>query len=110
MDDLKARVCAAMEARPDPLYASADAVAARSELEFFEIETVQRFSAVLNELGIKHETGLALTGVRAGALAISARVEVTTLPGYLLIPHNPTLLDLFKANAARPLASPQRQC
>ncbi len=39
--------------------------------------------------------------LKAGALALGARVEITTLPGYLPLFNDPTLLDLFKANFAR---------
>ena len=39
--------------------------------------------------------------LKAGALAIGARVEVTTLPGYLPMRHDPLLVDLFRANAER---------
>lgn len=39
--------------------------------------------------------------LKAGALALGAQVEITTLPGYLPLFNDPTLLDLFKANFAR---------
>jgi metal-dependent amidase/aminoacylase/carboxypeptidase family protein len=45
--------------------------------------------------------------LRAGALAIGARVEVTTLPGYLPMQHDPTLVELFKANAERLVGADQ---
>jgi amidohydrolase len=90
MDNLKARVCAAIEARADALYAFADAVAARPELGFHEVETAQRFSAALTGLGIAHQTGLALTGVRAvlegGApgptVAVLGELDALPVPGH----------------------------
>jgi amidohydrolase len=90
MDDLKGRVCAAIDARREPLYAFADAVAARPELGFFEVETAQRFGAALDELGIEHESGLALTGVRAvlqgGApgptVAVLGELDALPVPGH----------------------------
>ena len=65
MDDLKGRVCAAIEWRAGELTAFAEAVATRPELGFFEVETAGRFSRALEAMGLRHETGLALTGVRA---------------------------------------------
>ena len=64
-DDLKARVCAAIDQRRDELTAFAQAVAEQPELGFFETRTAQRFSRALADLGVAHETGLALTGVKA---------------------------------------------
>jgi metal-dependent amidase/aminoacylase/carboxypeptidase family protein len=37
--------------------------------------------------------------LKAGALALGAAVEITTLPGYLPLRHDPALIELFKANA-----------
>ncbi|MBV9174591.1 MAG: amidohydrolase [Chloroflexi bacterium] len=37
--------------------------------------------------------------LKAGALAIGGSVEITTLPGYLPLHHDPTLVSLFRANA-----------
>jgi amidohydrolase len=39
--------------------------------------------------------------LKAGALALGARVEIATLPGYLPLFNDPTLLNLFKANFGR---------
>ncbi len=39
--------------------------------------------------------------LKAGALALGAQVEITTLPGYLPLFNDPTLLELFRANFAR---------
>jgi metal-dependent amidase/aminoacylase/carboxypeptidase family protein len=37
--------------------------------------------------------------LRAGALALGARVEITTVPGYLPLVHDPLLAQLFETNA-----------
>jgi amidohydrolase len=37
--------------------------------------------------------------LKAGALALGGSVEITTLPGYLPLEHDPNLLRLFRANA-----------
>ncbi len=39
--------------------------------------------------------------LRAGALAMGARVNIVTIPGYLPLLNNPLLMDIFKQNAAR---------
>ena len=39
--------------------------------------------------------------MRAGALAMSAAVEIVTIPGYLPMKNDPALMDVFEANAAR---------
>src|SRR6266849_4206939 len=64
-NDLKARVCAAIEGRRDELTAFAQAVAEQPELGFFEVETSRRFAGALDDAGVAYESGLALTGVRA---------------------------------------------
>jgi amidohydrolase len=37
--------------------------------------------------------------LKAGAMALGASVEITTLPGYLPLFHDPNLVNLFRANA-----------
>jgi amidohydrolase len=37
--------------------------------------------------------------LKAGALALGGEVEITTLPGYLPLHHDPSLVTLFRANA-----------
>ncbi len=37
--------------------------------------------------------------LKAGALALGGSVEITTLPGYLPLYHDPSLVSLFRANA-----------
>jgi amidohydrolase len=39
--------------------------------------------------------------LRAGALAMGAKVNIVTLPGYLPMLNNPPMLELFKRNAAQ---------
>jgi metal-dependent amidase/aminoacylase/carboxypeptidase family protein len=43
--------------------------------------------------------------LKAGALALGGSVEITTLPGYLPLSHDPTLVGLFRANAAEVVGS-----
>src|SRR5207237_8215815 len=37
--------------------------------------------------------------LKAGALALGGSVEITTLPGYLPLFHDPKLVSIFRANA-----------
>jgi hypothetical protein len=39
--------------------------------------------------------------LKAGALALGGAVEITTLPGYLPLHHDPRLVELFRANAVQ---------
>jgi metal-dependent amidase/aminoacylase/carboxypeptidase family protein len=39
--------------------------------------------------------------LRAGALAMGARVDIVTIPGYMPLRNDPVLMDVFKGNAAR---------
>lgn len=45
--------------------------------------------------------------MRAGALALGATVEITTLPGYLPLQQNADLLEIFRQNAARVVGDAQ---
>jgi amidohydrolase len=38
--------------------------------------------------------------LRAGAMAVGGSVQITTLPGYLPLQHDTSMLDLYRANAA----------
>jgi amidohydrolase len=44
--------------------------------------------------------------LKAGALALGGTVEITTLPGYLPLFHDPNLVALFRANAAEVVGAP----
>ena len=43
--------------------------------------------------------------LRAGALAMGAKVNITTIPGYLPMINNDPMLDIFKSNASRLVGS-----
>lgn len=60
---LKQRVCSAIDASAGKIAAYADSVA-KSELGFKENSTAEKLAAVFAELGIKYQTGLAITGVK----------------------------------------------
>jgi metal-dependent amidase/aminoacylase/carboxypeptidase family protein len=44
--------------------------------------------------------------LRAGAMAVGGRVEITTLPGYLPMQKNSTMMDLYRANAEALVGAP----
>jgi len=45
--------------------------------------------------------------LKAGALALGARVHIVTIPGYLPMQNNPLLMDLFKGNATQLVGAAQ---
>jgi amidohydrolase len=45
--------------------------------------------------------------LKAGALALGGAVDITTLPGYLPLRHDPTLVQLFRANAVEVVGADQ---
>ena len=44
--------------------------------------------------------------LKAGALALGGSVEITTLPGYLPLSHDPALIELFRRNATDVVGAP----
>ena len=63
-DELKARVRGAIDGRRDWLIAVADSVLRGPELGFREVKTSRLVSEKLGELGIEHEDGIAITGIK----------------------------------------------
>src|SRR6266581_760856 len=61
------------------------------------METFVRGKTVEAFLAANQQVDRAL---RAGAMAVGGRVEVTTLPGYLPLQHDTAMLDIYGANAA----------
>ena len=61
---LKATAQAAIDARGDWLVSAAEAIFANPELGFHEDATSRLVSEKLDELGIRHERGIALTGIK----------------------------------------------
>ena len=61
------------------------------------LETFVRGRTVEAIADAEHKVDRAL---RAGAMAIGAKVEIQTIPGYMPLLNNPDMADVFKANAA----------
>lgn len=61
------------------------------------METFVRGKTVESVLAASEKVDRAL---RAGAMAVGGSVTITTLPGYLPIQSDPTMLDVYRANAA----------
>ena len=64
-DRLKDRVISAVKARRDQIVSIAQTILATPELGFKEFETARLVGRTLDELGIAHRDGLAITGVKA---------------------------------------------
>ena len=62
-EELKKIACAAIDARREDIIAFADSVAAEPELGFKEVKTAAKFASLLESLGRKPRTGVAITGV-----------------------------------------------
>ncbi len=90
IEELKASVQAAIDARSTWLIDIARTILDHPEAGFQEVKTAQLVSDKLNEIGIAHETGLALTGmkgyIRGGApgptVAIIGELDSLRVPGH----------------------------
>ena len=89
-EELKRVVCAAIDRRGDRIIGVGEAIMDRPELGFKETDTARRVSEVFHELGLAHESGLALTGVKARlqgktpgpTLALMGELDALVLPGH----------------------------
>jgi len=65
LDDLKARVCAAIDARRDTIVGIAKEIATHPETGYREFKTANVVANAFREFGLDPREGLAVTGVRA---------------------------------------------
>jgi amidohydrolase len=65
LDDLKARVCAAIDARRDTIVGIAKEIATHPETGYREFKTAKLVANAFREFGLEPREGLAVTGVRA---------------------------------------------
>jgi hypothetical protein len=65
LDDLKARVCAAIDARRDTIVGIAKEIATHPETGYREFKTAKVVANAFREFGLEPREGLAVTGVRA---------------------------------------------
>ena len=87
---LKAMAQAAIDARRDWLVSVAETIFAGPELGFHEVATSRLVSEKLDELGIGHQSGIALTGIkgylRGGGdgptVAVIGELDSLKVPGY----------------------------
>jgi metal-dependent amidase/aminoacylase/carboxypeptidase family protein len=119
---MKSEVRRAVDARQDDIERVGREIFAAPEMGFHEVATARTVTEWLSRLGLTCETGLTLTGVKAvlrgasasaiqdahhkvdralqaGALALGARLELTTIPGYLPMEQCPAFVDVFRRNA-----------
>jgi amidohydrolase len=88
--ELKANAQAAIDARSTWLINTAKTILDHPEAGFQEVKTARLVSEKLNELGIAHETGIALTGmkgyIRGGApgptVAVIGELDSLRVPGH----------------------------
>src|SRR4051812_14751798 len=65
LDDLKARVCAAIDARRDTIVGISREIASQPETGYREFKTAKVVADAFREFGLEPREGLAITGVRA---------------------------------------------
>jgi amidohydrolase len=88
---MKEAVCSAIDRRRDEIIGVGEAIMDRPELGFKEWNTAERVSEVFTQLGLPHERGLALTGVK-GRLSGRSKGPVVALMGELdalIVPDHP---------------------
>lgn len=64
-EELKLRVCEAIDAARDEIKAIAESIELEPELGFKEVKTAKKVETYLRKLGMEPQTGLAITGVKA---------------------------------------------
>src|SRR3954451_2815050 len=91
LDDLKARVCAAIDARRDTIVGISREIAAQPETGYREFKTARVVADAFREFGLEPREGLALTGVRAELQGGSGGPTVAVLGELdaLGVPDNP---------------------
>ncbi len=90
IEELKASVQATIESRSTWLIDTAKTILTHPEAGFQEVKTAQLVSEKLNEIGIAHETGIALTGIkgyiRGGrpgpTVAVIGELDSLRVPGH----------------------------
>ena len=90
VEGLKAKAQAAIDNRREWLISGAQSVLRRPEPGFKEVATAKLVSDRLNELGVQHENGIAITGlkgrIRGGStgptLAIIGEMDALRVPGH----------------------------
>ena len=90
-EELKERVCSAIDARRDVIIAAAEDIRTHPELGYKEFRTAGIVSDHFSRLGIDHESGLAITGVK-GRLAGRERALTVAYMGELdsiIVPDHP---------------------
>ena len=88
--EIKARVCAAIDRHRDRIEQLTTDILQHPELGFKEFRTADLVARTFRELGLPHETGLALTGVKASlgergagpSVAILGELDALPVPGH----------------------------
>ncbi len=90
-DDLKKKVCDAIEKRADEIHELGEDILRHPELGFKETRTAGRVADKFRALGLSVQTGLAITGVKAALPGRSAALHVAVMGELdsILIPSHP---------------------
>lgn len=78
-EEVKAKVCAAIDAAQPRLRELADAIMAEPELGYKEVKTSAKVQAMFKELGIPFTTGHALTGVKGELKGVDHKYRVAMI-------------------------------
>ena len=90
-EELKEKVCEVIDQQRDRIIGLGEAIMDEPELGFKEVATARRVEEVFRELGLSHQSGLALTGVR-GELSEKKAGPTVALLGELdalVVPDHP---------------------
>ena len=77
--ELKRRACEAVDKNADKIIAFGESVFAEPELGFKEFKTAEKVHKMLDELGIEHQDGVAITGVIAPMKGRSSKVRLALM-------------------------------
>jgi len=90
-EDLKKRVCDAIEKRADEIHELGEEILRHPELGFKETKTAARVVEKFRALGLSCQTGLAITGVKAELTGRSTQLHVAIIGELdsILIPSHP---------------------
>ena len=77
--ELKRRACEAVDKNADKIIALGESIFAQPELGFKEFKTAEKVQKVLDELGIEHQDGVAITGVIAPMKGRSSKVRLALM-------------------------------
>lgn len=79
IDDLKQKVCNAIDQNRDAIISIGDAILNQPEMGFKEIKTAQKISDVFKALGLTYEEKLAVTGLKSTLKGKESKIKVAVI-------------------------------